>query len=65
MITLDWQLVEYFIIIETKYRPAFSGKWYLLQTKRQSLYNLKLYNVSKTTLIVSEPISSKSVIYVF
>ena len=33
----DWQFVEYFNMIEIRYLPAFSGKWYLLQTKRQSL----------------------------
>lgn len=38
----DWQFGEYFIMIEIKYLPAFWGIWYRLQTKRQSLYSLKL-----------------------
>ena len=59
-VLLIWELVEYFKAIDTKYLPALCGKWYLLQTKRHSLYNLKLYRVSRIMLINFGSTSSNS-----
>lgn len=48
---LEMQLVEYFMPREIRYLPALPGRWYLLQTKRQSLNSLKDSRVSRMMLM--------------
>ena len=48
---LEMQLVEYFKPREMRYLPAFAGRWYLLQTKRQSLKSLNDSRVSRMVLM--------------
>ncbi len=55
---LEMQLVEYFIPKEIRYRPALDGRWYLLQTNKQSLKSLNDYNVSRIMLMNLGSISS-------
>ena len=44
---LEMQLVEYLRPNEMRYLPAFAGRWYRLQTNRQSLNSLKDSRVSR------------------
>lgn len=48
---LELQLVEYLIPRDRRYLPALEGRWYLLQTKRQSLNSLNDSSVSRIMLM--------------